>query len=404
MRKVLQINSVVNKGSTGRIAEQIGTTATQNRWESYIAYGRNSNPSHSNLIKIGTQFDVYNHILKSLILGEHGLGSDDATKSLIEIIKTLNPEIIHLHNIHGYYLNYKIFFEFLKTFKGKIIWTLHDCWSFTGHCTYFSDINCNKWITECNHCPKIKNYPKSLFFDTSNEAYFLKKHLFTGLDNLYIVTVSDWLKGLVKNSILQNYSVTTINNGVDLNIFKPQLKNKDLVSRLDLQEKFVMITASTSWTKHKGFDDYMKLSLLLNENEVIIMIGLEEEVVKKLPFNVIGIKKTDNQKELAEWYNIADLVLNLSYQETFGMTTAEGFACGKPSIVYNATASPELISKDGLGYIIEPAQINDVYHAVKKIKKNGSDFYAEICRNTAIEKYNMETQFQEYINLYEKID
>lgn len=403
MHKLLQINSVVNSGSTGRIAEQINKKAIENNWSSYIAYGRFANKSTAKLIKVGTKKDFYFHIFKSFVLGQHGLASKEATLVLIESIKNINPDIIHLHNIHGYYLNYEILFEFLKDFKGKIVWTLHDCWSFTGHCTYFSDINCTKWISGCENCPKVKNYPSSLIFDTSKSAYFSKKSNFSNLKNLQIVTVSNWLQSLVSKSFLKDHPVQTIHNGVDLQIFDLKERNQNLLNKYHLSDKFVMLAAATSWSKHKGFDDYLKLASFLAKDEVLILIGLSQEIIKILPLNVIGISKTESQEELADWYNSTHVVLNLSYQETFGMTSVEGFACGKPTIVYNATASPELVSREELGYIIEPGNVSEVYDAVKKIKKNGQTFYSKSCRNTALENYNMDVQYQKYVALYENL-
>jgi glycosyltransferase involved in cell wall biosynthesis len=402
MNKLLQINSVANSGSTGRIAEQIGSKAIENNWRSFIAYGRYANPSSSELIKIGSKKDFYGHVFKSFVLAEHGLGSEDATLQLIEKIEEIQPDIIHLHNIHGYYINYKELFEYLKIFNGHIFWTLHDCWSFTGHCSYFSDVNCTKWINGCNTCPKINSYPKSLILDTSEAMYLSKKLQFCNIDNLHIITVSDWLKNLVSQSFLNKHVITTIYNGVDLAIFKPKVKSIIFLERYILHDKFIMLTAATTWTKSKGYEDYLQLSALLQEDEIIIMIGLDDDKIKKLPSNIIGIRKTESQLELSDWYNMADLVLNLSYQETFGMTSAEGFSCGKPSIVYNATASPELVTRNELGYIVEPGQIKDVYKAILEVKKNGADFYSITCRNIAEEKYDKDKQFQKYVDLYKK--
>ena len=403
MPKLLQINSVVNSASTGRITEQISDKAIENNWFSIIAYGRHANSSSAELKKIGNRIDFYGHVFKSFVLGKHGLGSKDATKDLIEEILEMQPDIIHLHNIHGYYINYEVLFEFLKNFKGKIVWTLHDCWSFTGHCSYFSDINCKKWILGCESCPKVKNYPRSLILDTSKTTYLLKKTLFTDLNNLQIVTVSDWLHNLVTTSFLKEHPIVTIKNALDLSVFIPREINCSLTDKYNISNKFVMIAAATAWSKNKGFEDYLELSTLLSDDEIIVLIGLKEEIIKTLPSNIIGISRTEDQMELADWYNISDVVLNLSYQETFGMTSIEGFACGKPTIVYNATASPELVSKDELGCIIEPGNISEVYTAVKIIKENGSSFYADICRENAIENYSMDIQFQKYIDLYKKL-
>ena len=199
--KILQINSTANKGSTGRIAEQIGLLIQNEGWESTIAYGRDVNPSSSKLYRIGNDLDVKLHGLKSLVLGKHGLGSVKPTIELIDFIRNEKFNVVHLHNIHGYYLNIKLFFEELRKINVQVVWTLHDCWAFTGHCSHFSDINCNKWKFKCHSCPKTNNYPKSLFFDNSEYFFELKKELFSSY-SFNIVTVSKWLIGLVNESFL----------------------------------------------------------------------------------------------------------------------------------------------------------------------------------------------------------
>lgn len=403
MPTLLQINSVVNSGSTGKIVEQISDKAIENSWLSFIAYGRAANSSSAELIKIGNRKDLYGHVFKSFIFGKHGLASKDATRALIKKIEKIKPDIIHLHNIHGYYINYEILFGFLKNFKTQVVWTLHDCWSFTGHCSHFSDINCQKWVMGCEICPKVKNYPKSLIFDTSKRAYVLKKSLYSNFDNLQIVTVSEWLNRVVGNSFLQGHPIITIKNAVDVSIFRPKQINSDLTSKFHLANKFVMMAAATAWGKNKGLEDYLQLSSLLGEDEIIVLIGLKEEIIKRLPTNIIGISRTEDQMELVAWYNVSDVVLNLSYLETFGLTSVEGFACGKPTIVYNATASPELISDDRLGFIVKPGNISDVYKAIQIIRRNGSGFYLQACRRNVVENYNAVIQFQKYINLYMKL-
>ena len=220
--KLLQIVVEGNRGSTGIIAESLGNIAIKMGWESYIAHGRFSRESNSKIIKIGSTLDVLCHGIETRIFDRHGLGSRRATKRFILQIKQIKPDIIHLHHLHGYYINFKFLFEFLKTSKIPIVWTFHDCWSFTGHCAYFDFVGCEKWQSECSQCPQKTDYPASIFLDRSKENYRLKKELFTSISNLYIVTVSDWLNELVNHSFFKKNKIKTIHNGTNLDIFKQQ--------------------------------------------------------------------------------------------------------------------------------------------------------------------------------------
>jgi putative colanic acid biosynthesis glycosyltransferase len=400
--KILQINSTANLGSTGRIAEQIGEMVIKEGWQSIIAYGRAYNKSKSLLYKIGTNLDINIHGLQSLLLGKHGYGfaSYRASIDLIKFIEIEKPSIVHIHNLHGYYINYKILFDALIKLQIKIIWTFHDCWPITGHCTYFSDINCQKWKTKCRDCPKITNYPKSLIFDNSSFDFEIKKAIF-GCYPISIVTVSKWLKGLVQESYLKNQKVISISNGVDSSKFKIKPKNCVLADKYNINGKNVLVAASTSWAKQKGFEDYLKLASLLNEDVIIILIGLPLNLQKKLPQNIIGINRTESIDELVDWYNIADIVLNLSIQESFGLTSVEGFMCGKPTIVYNATASPELIVDSVMGEIINIGDLFGVNNAIKNLLKVKDN--SENIRQLAIDNYDSIKQNKKYIDLYKEI-
>jgi putative colanic acid biosynthesis glycosyltransferase len=398
--KVLQINSTVNKGSTGRIAEQIGELLIEQSEESIIAFGRNSNFSKSQTYRIGSEIDVKLHGAYSLLLGKHGEASISATKRFLDFLDFENPDIIHIHNLHGYYLNFPLLFNYIKRNKKKVVWTLHDCWAFTGHCTYFSDIECEKWQSKCINCPKKGNYPKSLFFDTSEYYFKLKKKTFNYPD-IYFVTVSNWLKETAKASFLNRQPIICINNGVDENQFINKQKNQDLINKYKLADKTVLLAASTSWAKQKGYDDYLKLSKKLLPNEIIILIGLPDKLRKALPDNIIGIERTENTGQLADWYSTSDIVLNLSYQESFGLTSVEGFMCGKPTIVYNCTASPELIVNSELGKIVYPGDIDGVYFSIQELKRN--IYSSQKIRDIAINNFSAHTQYQKYISLYKSI-
>ena len=401
MTKLLQIGIEVNSGSTGRIAEQIGAMAISKGWQSYIAYARGHNPSSSETIKIGNKLNIYYHVFQTRFFGNHLKSSTYATYQLIKKIKELSPDIIQLHQLHGYFLNLEVLFNFLNKLNIPIVWTLHDCWAFTGHCAYFSLINCNKWETECCFCPQIHKYPRS-FIDKSMENYRFKNELFNSLHNLTIVTVSDWLNELVNKSFLKDHNILTIQNGVDIDKFFPHSNNNYLRKKFNIPHGPVVMGVGTIWTKSKGLFDYYKLRSILSQDISIVLVGLSEKQLKNLPKGIIGIQRTESIEELAEFYSLADVITSLSYQESFGLTPIEGFACGTPAIVYNATALPELVSPD-VGFIVEPGDINEVKSAILKILKSGKGYYTENCEKKARNYYNSSFKYESYLLLYNEL-
>lgn len=400
MPKLLQINSVVNRGSTGRIVEQIGTYAIQKGWESYIAYGRSSGTSRSKLIRVGSKCDKIIHGIHTRLFDRHGLASTESTKLLIKEVQIINPDVIHLHNIHGYYLNFRVLFNFLSSWGTPLVWTLHDCWAFTGHCTHFSDIKCMKWQDYCHECPKIRNYPSSLLIDNSSNNFKLKKRLFNSIPKINIVAVSDWLASNVKNSFLNEKDVRVIHNGIDLDEFFPIKDTTAIDHNYCLKDRRVLLALATSWTENKGLSDYLKLSAILPPEFVIVLVGISKPLSQSFSSNVIGIERIESVNELAALYSRADILLNLSYQESFGMTTIEGLACGTPAIVYNNTASPELLTKD-TGLVVETGDILGVYSAVKEITNHRKESFSINCRQLAIDRYNKNDRCQDYLNLYQ---
>lgn len=398
MPKVLQICVEGNTGSTGTIAESIGKIALNSDWESYIAYGRFPRESNSKLIKIGNYWDIFWHGIETRIFDRHGLGSRNATRKLIKKIIQIDPDIIHLHHLHGYYINIEILFKFLSQSKISVVWTFHDCWSITGHCAYFDYIGCDKWITECNNCPQIKEYPASIIIDRSKTNFYLKKSLFNSVDNLTIVSVSNWLDGIVGKSFLGKLSRKVIYNGVDLELFKPGSSNNIKV-KFSIENKFLIFGLATTWSKRKGLDDFIKLSEKIDENTIIILVGLGTSQIKTLPKNIIGLQRTENQQELIDLYLASDVFLNLSVEETFGLTTAEALSCGTPVIVYDATASPELVDSQ-TGIIVEKNNIQSLLLAIEVIKKNGKSFYTDYCRSRAEKHFDKNIRYKEYFDLY----
>lgn len=400
-RRLLQINSVINSGSTGRIAEDIGKKVMEKGWESYIAYGRNDRASKSYKLEIGHNCDVIWHGLQTRLFDKHGFASKRATKELVRNIRQLKPDIIHLHNLHGYYLNIEILFNYLASTQIPIVWTLHDCWPFTGHCAHFMFYNCNKWKIHCEKCPAKKSYPSSLFLDRSYRNYEIKKNLFTSIENLTLITVSNWLHSIVKESFLKFSNIHTIYNGIDTTVFFPR-STTSIEKRINTSDKFVILGVSNVWIPKKGLNDFIKLSNLLKEDEIIVMIGINDEIKKHLPPNIITFPKTENIEQLADFYSIADVLLNLSWEDNFPTINLESLACGTPVITYRTGGSPESITAE-TGFVTEQGDLLELRDAIDILKKNGRSTYSTACRQRALTYFNKEDRYDDYVDIYEKM-
>ncbi len=399
--KIFQINTTVNSGSTGRIAEEIGKVLIANGHESFIAYGRGNQQSQSKLIKIGNQRDMLLHGVKSMLFDRHGFGSTVATKNLIDKIEEIKPDAIGLHNIHGYYLNIKVLFEYIAKENIPVIWTFHDCWPFTGHCTYFDSVNCEKWKTQCSKCPKTKMYPVSLGYDNSFKNYQDKKAIFNSVANLKIVTPSHWLKELVSESFL-NHGATCIHNGVDLKQFKPAKECSQLKERLEVQNKKVVMGVASTWDERKGLKDFKILSETLSIDLQIVLIGLTKKQIENLPSNIIGVERTESTAELALYYSLANVFVNPTYQDNFPTTNIEALACGTPVVTYRTGGSPEAVDCE-TGVVVNKGEIEELRSAIESVVSKGESFYRDKCRARAENYFNKDDRYLEYLKLYEQI-
>lgn len=389
--KIFQINSTCGFGSTGRIAVDILKELEKNGGEGIIAYGRNSAPENVNSYRIGSDLDVKIHGVLSRITDRQGFYSSSATKKFIKKIKDYNPDIIHLHNIHGYYLNVAILFDFLKEYNKPIVWTLHDCWAFTGHCAYFSFNGCEKWKTECNTCPLKKEYPTSLVMDNSKKNYEQKKDLFTKPENITIVTPSKWLKDLTEKSFLGKYPVKVINNGIDLTKFKPT--ESDFREKNNLQNKFIILGVASIWEERKGLKDFIKLNEMLSENEKIVLVGLDDNQLATLSEDIIGIKRTSSIEELAEIYSSADVFVNPTYEDNYPTTNLEAISCGTPVVTYITGGSPESVF-EGNGFSVPQGDVKGIYDAIKKV---------DGCKTPTKDFFDASKRYKEYVDLYKEI-
>lgn len=400
MKKLLQINSVVNTGSTGVIVEEIGRKVMSKGWESFIAYGRNNaTNSKSNLIKVGNNYDILLHGISTRLFDNHGLCSKRATENLVGKIKEISPDVIHLHNVHGYYINYPILFSYLREWSGPVVWTLHDCWAFTGHCAYYSFAKCDKWKFKCNNCPQKKQYPSSLLFDRSEENFQKKGEIFGMLPNLTIVTVSDWLSSQVRMSFLGKYRRAVIKNGINRDIFNVSYKELETKKNPDV---FRILGVANTWDRRKGLMDFIELRKKLPNNFEITLVGLSQKQIEKLPSGIVGISRTSTQSELAKLYANSDVYINTSIEETLGMTTIEAMGCGTPAIVYESTACSEPI-EPVFCKSVPPRNIDAVIKAINEVIESQSPDMANTLSRWVDNHFTNEVFLNNYMSLYDSL-
>lgn len=345
--KVLMINSVCGIGSTGRICTDIADELTENGHECKIAFGRKAAPERYQkyAYRITSDGGVKINALKARLFDNEGFNAAGATKKLISFIEEYNPDVIHLHNLHGYYLNVKILFDYLKKTDKKVVWTLHDCWAFTGHCANFQYPVCDKWKTGCFDCERKTKYPKA-FVDNSQKNYLEKERVFCGVKNLTVVTPSEWLARLVKESFLGRYPTRVINNGIDTSVFRPT--ESDFKERNGLKDKKMILGVANVWDEFKGINDFIGLSKKISDDYRIVLVGLDEKQLGMLPENILGITRTNNTKELAEIYTAADVLFNPTYEDNYPTVNLEAQACETPVVTYDTGGSGESVPKENV--------------------------------------------------------
>ena len=389
--RILQINSVCGFGSTGRIATDLYKIYEEAGHECVIAYGRGNAPDGYKTIKIGSDVDNYLHIAKTRILDKHGFGSKRATEKLIEEVKKFNPDIIHLHNIHGYYVDIEILFKYLKESNKKVIWTLHDCWSFTGHCSHFDYIDCERWKEGCFNCPQKIAYPSSKILDNSRWNYQKKKELFTGIKDMTIITPSKWLANLVKESFLGESKIKVINNGIDTEIFKPTPSN--FREEYNIGNKKIILGVASIWSKGKGYKYFEELAKKLDSNKYqIVLVGkMNKNQINSMPKEIIWIKQTNSTKELAKIYTVADIFFNPTLEDNFPTVNLESLSCGTPVYTFDTGGSAECINTN-TGIVLKKEK-KDYFDKLQNLK----NFYFNIEKE--IKKYDKERVFKYYLNL-----
>jgi len=391
--KILQINTVCTGSSTATISAQLARLVTAIGGESLIAYGRNEAAPSVESIRIENMSEFLTHALLSRLTDRQGFFSTPATRKLCDFIHRYNPDVIHLHNLHGYYLNIKILFETLAKLDKPVVWTLHDCWALSGHCVYIGD--CPKWRTGCGDCPKIHLYPNALV-DQSARNLKEKQLLFTLVGNLTIVTPSDWLGRLVRRSFLSEYPVEVIPNGIDLNVFKPSENDFRTRHSIKADEKIVLGVANFRDT-NKGLDDFTTLSKTVPGCR-IVLVGLSEKQIASLPKGILGLSRVNDPAELAKIYSAGDVFVNPTYADNFPTVNLEALACGIPVVTYDTGGSAESIGSSGIA--VPTGDREALSAAVQMYLMNPPSL--ELCRVQAA-AFDKNARFAEYLRLYEKL-
>ena len=393
--KIVQINTTCGIGSTGKICVGVSEILSNANVENYIFY---SNESNGYDLGIGFSDKKYIKLqaLKSRVFGNYGFNSQMATRKMINELEKIQPDIVHLHNIHGHDCDLEMLFTYFKKKKTKLVWTFHDCWAFTAYCPHFTMMKCDKWKTSCFDCVQRKEY--TWFFDKSQKLFEKKKQLFAGLD-LTIVTPSQWLADLVKQSFLKDYPVKVINNGIDLNIFKPS--ESSFREKYGLKEKKVLLGVAFGWGARKGLDVFEDLAKRLDHDRYqIVLVGTNDEIDRHLPENIVSIHRTNNQSELAEIYTAADLLINPTREENFPTVNIESLACGTPVLTFRTGGSPEILDAT-CGAVVNCDDVDALEKEIIRICTEKT-YTKESCVKRA-ESFDQQDRFKEYVELYKNI-
>jgi glycosyltransferase involved in cell wall biosynthesis len=399
--KLLQINPVVRLNtSTGRIMKEIGEIAMAAGWESYIAYSgaRDGVPQHSSqLVPVGNKLDLAVHAVATRLFDAHGLVSRRATKQLIRRIKEIDPDIIHIHNVHGYWLNYPLLCRYLRESGKPVIWTVHDCWLYTGHCYYYSAARCDKWQTGCGHCPQKRAFPASWVFDRSARNWHDKQHAFGSLERLTIVPVSDWIRQEMAHSFLADKPFQVIHNGIDLDVFHPAEPGAERPAGT------VILGVATLWHEEKGVRDFVELAGRLHEGERLVLVGrMSEEQRAAFPAGVEFIERTENVAKLAALYAQATAFVNPTWQDNYPTVNLEAIACGTPVVTYRTGGSVEAVA-EGAGFVVEQGDVQGLLDRVRELAAEDRKAVTERCRAHALQHFSKQERYQDYIRLYESL-
>ena len=356
------INTVPN-GSTGGIMMKEHRELLAAGEESYAFWGRGREAENPNEMKFASDAEVKLDVLQTRIDGKAGFHSKNATKRLLARLDVIKPDVVHLHNLHGYYINVEMLFEWLAKHDCKVEWTLHDCWAFTGHCAHFTYVKCAQWQSHCAYgepCSQLHTYPKTFSKASCAWNFNLKKRVFTlvSAERMKLIAPSQWLADLVGESFLNGYPVEVRHNTIDVSVFKPT--PSDFRERYGIGERFMILGVASPWTERKGLGDFIRLADELDsERYAIVLVGLSEKQIKQLPAGVVGIQRTDSREQLAAIYTAANVFFNPTMEDNYPTVNLEAEACGTPVVTYDTGGCRETIRKKD-SIIIEANQSVDL--------------------------------------------
>ncbi|MBR1983526.1 MAG: glycosyltransferase [Clostridia bacterium] len=370
--KVLIINEVCGIGSTGRIVESIANDFIKEGHEVKIAYGRYGHTSESSksiAVRIGKDLDVKFHALMTRLTDKHGFYSRRATKKFLKFASEYNPDLVWMHNIHGYFINVEMLFDWIKSRPDmQVKWTLHDCWSFTGHCVHFTYAKCNKWKTGCYSCPEKNRYPKALL-SNAKRNYIRKKRAFTGVKNMTMIASCNWIKEKLQESFLKEYPIVMEYNNIDLSDFYPM--ESDFRKIYQLEDKKLVLAVASSWTDRKGLLDLNEIVIKLPPDYKVCVVGVTEQQIKNLDGRILAITKTNSKRQLAEIYSTADVFINPTYEDTYPTVNLEARRCGTPVITYRTGGSVESVRED---LIVEVGDIDGLVQKIITVAQDKTKF------------------------------
>lgn len=397
--KIVEINGT-NYSSTGNIMLNIAKSARLEGFEVFTCCKRSKKSEqfkYDNQIYIGNRYERLLSEELAYFTGYQNYFNYFGTKKFIKQLKNIKPDLVHLHVIHDTYLNLGMLFDYLNTNNIPVVWTFHDCWAFTGKCAYFEACGCDKWLKGCHNCPQLKSYPASKV-DKTKLLYKKKQEWFKSIKDMTIVTPSAWLSKYVKQSYLNNYNVKVINNGINLEIFRP--KESNFREKYNIQDKYILLGVGYNWAPRKGIDDFIKLANELSSEYQIILVGTDESIDSKLPNNIISIHRTYNQEELVDIYSAADLFVNPTREENYPTVNMESLACGTPIVTYNTGGSPEIID-EACGSVVSKGDYDALKKEIIRIKEE-KPYTKEACLKRA-KSFDMNAKYKEYIELYKEI-
>ena len=402
--RVFQINTFCGIKSTGRITTSIAQLLEKQGDECLIGFGAEDVPPmfQHYAYRIGMPIGRKVHGAIRKFLDMEGYGSSLATWRLIRKIEAFNPDVIHLHNLHGCYVNVKMLFRYLKERGTPMVWTLHDCWPFTGHCAYFDFVGCEKWQAICDHCPQLRSYPTCLWWDGSRRNFRRKQRAFTDIPSLVLVPPCHWLEDLVKRSVLRMYPIQVIENGVDVTVFQPAPDQvcEALRQRFGLEDKQVALAVAADWDERKGLRYLLEVAPVLDERIQLVVLGLTQTQIESLPTGILGQNATASTQELAAWYSLAQCLVNPTMEDNMPLVNLEALACGTPVVVFQTGGCAEVVD-DTCGRVIPKGDALALAKAIMEIASQ-----KESMKNACLVRashFDSQVTYQKYLALYKEL-